>query len=311
MFVSYKPLLLVFGAAVSLSTSHLAAAVPTPKDDFVSWYRDWSTNVPQTYKTTYKQFFKHPADLPLIMTISNWVDGEYRLCSIDNSDTKRSYRTFSNRMYGASIETGTEAGQPWALRKYALRDSPSFQKIMEAGTDPLLLGPATIFDKQSRVKTLGPPDTKTGAIQVEISFPRDASSKPRDMQSIVATLDPSVEWMPTEIKIMEFGGAVDRKVISGWRQLGNVWIYDKITSYYRPSSSEAEVVHSVQDWDFSEAEERRDHKAECYLKFYDLPEPAGSEWPWRVLVFVVAIILLSLGYVLLRRANGPRMVVDR
>ena len=296
-----KLLLLALVNMLIVLEANPTLAATTPKDDFVSWYREWSTNLPRTYKTTYKQIFKHPANSPLVMTISDWQSGEYRLCSIDNSDTKRAYRSFSNNRYGASIESTSDAGPIWTLRKYAPRGERGFQKILEAGSEPLLLGPSTIFDTNVSTRIVESDGANPEARQVEISFPKDASTKPRDPQTIVATLAPSVGWMPTEIKISEFGGASTRKVIDGWRAMGEAWVYNRVTSYYKPSKSEAEVIHSIQDWEFVQAEQQRDHEAECFLRFYGLPEPAGSDWLWRALIFVAAAVLLSMGYVLLKR----------
>jgi hypothetical protein len=285
-------------AAFMLLQSSILGA--DPGKDYAAWLREWWANMPRNYSLEYEEVFNRKK--PLKMTFEYFGDSDHRLCvTSDSRMPTKEYRVFLNPEYAASIESSNLSEPVWHVKEFASRRSDNFSTLETSlDTAAEFLGSPTMFDHPNSFEVSESVVDQDMTRQIVYTFEKHSMSKARDPSQLIATLDQSMGWVPREIKKTEFGGITSRVQIGGWYQRGDHSLFRNVTTFVQMPGSEKEVLHSKQEWEFSQSDARR--RAECYLDFYDLPEPSGSDGPWRVLVFVCAVVLSAIGYLLIRRS---------
>jgi len=288
------------------------ALAESPRDDFAKWYARWVDRVPGTYEHTYTEFFGEKKDNPLIMTISRWVEPPYVLCAVTNSKKEQEFRFIENADYCASIASALKVGSSWSVSDFVGRHDSRYPErsaklARSFGGEPKFLGSGEIFERPHSVKASESGDEGARTAIVVFSFSKDSSSKPRDPTELTVSLDESVGWMPTEIREAEVGGITTRTVLDGWHRAGDTWLYTHVSAFIQMTSSDEESLHSTRQWDFAPEDSASNRQDECFLSYYDLAEPAQPRSPWWIIVpCLVSVLLLVVGYLVLRRRDLAR-----
>lgn len=275
----------------------------SPKENFASWYTAWIESLPPWHKVTRKRFFGNKGGKPLIKTVTDWKNGEYRICSLDNSETNNTYKLLVNFRYAAQIVTTLGSIDPvWSISDFALRTDSHYDSLVSGfGISKGFLYQHELLFKRPYSSVYTANIESTGKSQLVLQFEREALSEDRQALEIEITLDEEFGGMPVEIAVTELGGIQSRHVVSGWHLLDEVWVYDTVKIYIQMPDKQAEELHSTKSWEFGGLAGAPQSEKECFLKYYGLPEPPASGLgELKVVFFLLAVFLITAGYAVFR-----------